>query len=200
MQRIKRGKPLFTPTEIRHHGFEIRVNIVQNRRHLPVFRENMRVNDAVEMFLIEIINRKSAGDNGVDAVGSGDVVVERNGDKNIQLRGDFRDFTKQNAVIAHDTRSSFECRVNKQHERQFTGFFRRLRQQFRQRIAEARRVGFKSLGKSVLDLLHQGFVNSAPDIGDQITGAFQTLCARRRLQIGNARTQFGMRQNAAERR
>ncbi len=98
---------------------------MKQRRHLTVFRKNMRVNNAVEMFLIEIINREILRNRRIDAVGSGNIVIERDGDENVQSFRNFGNFAEQNAVVTRHARSALKSRINNQNKRQIARFFRR---------------------------------------------------------------------------
>ncbi len=58
------------------------IYFMQHASHLLVLWKNICVDDLVQVFLVEIIDRKTVGDRRIQPVGSGDVVIKSYADKN----------------------------------------------------------------------------------------------------------------------
>ncbi|MBK8149229.1 MAG: hypothetical protein IPK58_13740 [Acidobacteria bacterium] len=84
---------------------------MDQRLRLPGLRKNVRIDDPVKVLLVEIVDGERPRDREIDAIGAGDVVVERDADEDVEILAMCGDRTEYLAIIPRNVPSARErCR------------------------------------------------------------------------------------------
>src|SRR5258708_38610474 len=97
---------------------------MQHLEFLRMLRENIRIDDLVEMFLIQVVDREAFDYSGVDTVGTRYIIVQGHSEKYIAGCRGFRNFAQKGPVVPRNAHVALIGCVNYQNERNVGGPFR----------------------------------------------------------------------------
>src|SRR5688500_11982486 len=103
MHRVQRREPLLAPAKAGDNGTEVGIDVRQRRQRMGMLWKNVSVDDLVKVFLIQVIDRETARDRQVQAVGSGNVIIQRDTEKNVKRFCNFRHLAEERPVVASNS-------------------------------------------------------------------------------------------------